>query len=125
MSPKEKNESKEKESKKEKRPVPSYEKITEDVYAVLQWYATRFIIISVIGMVVGVAGLIYGILAYYFLVDPTQIILMGVFTGKTSGLQDVSVFLGIFIGIGAIAASLVLLAWGIFWRNKVENRTIF
>lgn len=124
MSLKEKKENKEKETK-ERRPPPSYEKITEQVYSRLQWYATRFIIISVIGMVVGVAGLIYGILSYYFLVDPTQIMLTGIFTGKTSGFQDLSVFLGIFIGIGAIAASLVLLTWGIFWRGKVENRSVF
>lgn len=110
---------------KERRSKPSYEKITDEVYSSLQWYATRFIIISVIGMVIGVAGLIYGILSYYFLVDPTQIMLTGIFTGKTSGLQELSVFLGIFIGIGAIAASLVLLAWGIFWRGKVENRSVF
>ena len=110
---------------KERRSKPSYEKITDEVYSSLQWYATRFIIISVIGLVIGVAGLIYGILSYYFLVDPTQIMLTGIFTGKTSGLQELSVFLGIFIGIGAIAASLVLLAWGIFWRGKVENRSVF
>jgi len=119
-----KKETKEKEPK-ERRPAPSYEKITEQVYSSLQWYATRFIIISVIGMVIGVGGLIYGVLSYYFLVNPTEILLTGIFTGKTSGLQDISVFLGIFIGIGAIAASLVLLVWGIFWRGKVENRSIF
>ncbi|MEM2144756.1 MAG: hypothetical protein QW279_05310 [Candidatus Jordarchaeaceae archaeon] len=124
MSLKGKKLDKEKEPK-EKKPTPSYEKITEEVYGRLQWYATRFIIISVVGMVVGFAGLIYGILSYYFLVDPTQLMLTGIFTGKTSGFQEVSVFLGIFIGIGAIAASLVLLTWGIFWRSKVENRSIF
>jgi membrane associated rhomboid family serine protease len=125
MSLREKKQNKEKETKERRRPPPSYEKITDEVYSRLQWYATRFIIISVIGMVIGVAGLIYGILSYYFLVDPTQIMLTGIFTGKTSGLQDLSVFLGIFVGIGAIAASLVLLTWGIFWRGKVENRSIF
>ncbi|MEM2984959.1 MAG: hypothetical protein QXL24_07025, partial [Candidatus Jordarchaeaceae archaeon] len=88
-------------------------------------------------MVIGVAGLVYGILAYYFLVNPLttinpvtvtlyyQINPLLISTLKPSGLQETSVFLGVFIGIGAIVASLVLLAWGIFWRKIVDARSIF
>lgn len=109
----------------------------EQVYGRINWYATRFIIFSVVGMVVGVIGIIYGVLAYYFLVNPLttinpvtvaiyyEINPAMIFTLKTSGLQEISVFLGVFIGIGSIVASLVLLAWGIFWRRKVDAHSIF
>ncbi|GEM_PF-2523000 len=122
---------------KPKRPVPRWEDIAERVYGRLNWYATRFIIFSVIGMVIGVTGLVYGILAYYFLVNPLttlnpvtvvlyyQINPLLISTLKPSGLQETSVFLGVFIGIGAIVASLVLLVWGIFWRKIVDKRSIF
>ncbi|MBS7251235.1 MAG: hypothetical protein KIH08_11715 [Candidatus Freyarchaeota archaeon] len=122
---------------KSKRPVPRWEEIAEHVYGRLDWYATRFIIFSVIGMVIGVAGLVYGILAYYFLVNPLttinpvtvtlyyQINPLLISTLKPSGLQETSVFLGVFIGVGSLVASLVLLAWGIFWRKIVDARSIF
>jgi hypothetical protein len=103
-----------------KRAIPKWETITEQVYSRINWYATRFIIFSVVGIVVGFIALVYAILAMYFL-DPLQLILSLNF----SPLQDISVFLGVFIGVGAIAASLVLLAWGFFWRRKVDNRSIF
>ncbi|MEM3465914.1 MAG: hypothetical protein QXW47_06545 [Candidatus Jordarchaeales archaeon] len=123
--------------RKTKRPIPRWEDIVEQVYGRIDWYATRFIIFSVVGMVVGVIGIIYGVLAYYFLVNPLttinpvtvaicyEINPAMIFTLKTSGLQEISVFLGVFIGIGSIVASLVLLAWGIFWRRKVDARSIF
>jgi len=123
--------------KKQKRTVPRWEDIAEQVYSRLNWYATRFIIFSVVGMVVGVAGLVYGVLAYYFLVNPLTTInpvTLTIYcqtnpllipTLKSSGLQEVSVFLGVFVGVGSIVASLVLLTWGLFWRKKVENRSIF
>lgn len=120
-----------------KRTIPQWEDIAEQVYGRINWYATRFIILSVIGMVVGVVGIVYGVLAYYFLVNPLttinpvtvtiyyQINPALILTLKPSGLQEISVFLGVFIGIGSIVASLVLLAWGIFWRKKVDARNIF
>ncbi|MBS7248637.1 MAG: hypothetical protein QXN15_08560 [Candidatus Jordarchaeales archaeon] len=123
--------------RKTRRPIPRWEDIVEQVYGRINWYATRFIIFSVVGMVVGVIGIIYGVLAYYFLVNPLttinpvtvaiyyEINPAMIFTLKTSGLQEISVFLGVFIGIGSIVASLVLLAWGIFWRRKVDAHSIF
>lgn len=123
--------------RKAKRPTPQWEDIAEQVYSKINWYATRFIIFSVVGMVVGVVGIVYGVLAYYFLVNPLttlnpvtaaiyyQINPAMIFTLKTSGFQEISVFLGVFIGIGSIVASLVLLAWGVFWRKKVDARSIF
>ncbi|MFX0163150.1 MAG: hypothetical protein ACFE68_07485 [Candidatus Hodarchaeota archaeon] len=97
-------------SKKVKHPIPSWEEIIDRVYAQIEWYATRFIIIAVLGVVVGFIALIYGILNIYFL---------------EGDVEDISVFLGIFIGVGALVASIVLLVWGRFWRKKVEERTIF
>ncbi len=88
----------------------TWEDVTQKVYDRIEWYATRFIIMSTIGVVIGFIALVYGGIAY-------------VFTPAT--LQDVSVFLAVFIGIGAIVASLILLAWGVFWRKKVEIRNIF
>jgi len=112
---------KEKEVKKpSKRPIPTWEEITDQVYSKIMWYATRFIIFSIVGVVVGFIAIIYGILAMYF-VAPTILTLIP----NASPLQDFSVFLGVFIGVGAIAASIVLLVWGLFWRRKVDNRSIF
>jgi hypothetical protein len=95
---------------KVKKPRPTYEQVTEHVYERIYWYATRFIITSVVGVVVGVIGLVYaGLMIIAF----------------TLPLQDISVFLGVFIGVGALVVSLILLGWGSFWRRKVENRSIF
>lgn len=88
----------------------TWEGITQRVYDRIEWYATRFIIISTVGVVIGFIALVYGGIAY-------------VFTPAT--LQDASVFLAVFVGAGAIVASLILLAWGLFWRKKVEMRNIF
>ena len=97
---------------------PSYKDIIEEVYITINWYATRFILFSVVGIVIGFISLVYGILAMYF-ANPLESIL------NISALQNISVFLGIFIGLSAIVVSLILLAWGIFWRKKVDNRSIF
>ncbi|NHJ15262.1 MAG: hypothetical protein EAX95_16395, partial [Candidatus Thorarchaeota archaeon] len=102
--------------KEGKTPKPKKEKtvtwdgVTQKVYDRIEWYATRFIIISTIGVVVGFIALVYGGIFY-------------VFTPAT--LQDASVFLAVFAGVGAIVASLILLIWGVFWRKKVENHNIF
>ena len=102
---------KEAKPQKIKKPkVVEWEDITRRVYGRIEWYATRFIIISTVGVVIGFIALVYGGIAY-------------VFTPAT--LQDASVFLAVFVGVGAIVASIILLAWGVFWRKKVEMRTIF
>ena len=88
----------------------TWEAVTQKVYDRIEWYATRFIIMSTIGVVIGFIALVYGGIAF-------------VFTPAT--LQDASVFLAVFVGVGAIVASLILLAWGLFWRKKVEQRNIF
>jgi hypothetical protein len=88
----------------------NWENITQKVYDRIEWYATRFIIVSTVGVVVGFIALVYGGIAY-------------VFTPAT--LQDASVFLAVFVGVGAIVASIILLAWGVFWRKKVETKSIF
>ncbi|MFW9975095.1 MAG: hypothetical protein ACFFDQ_07525 [Candidatus Thorarchaeota archaeon] len=88
----------------------TWEDVTQKVYDRIEWYATRFIIMSTIGVVIGFIALVYGGIAY-------------VFTSAT--LEDASVFLAVFVGVGAIVASLILLAWGLFWRKKVEIRNIF
>ena len=94
---------------KPKKPLPTWEEVEDRVYERIEYYATRFIIMSVIGVVIGVIGLVYGILNVVFL-------------GTT--FQDIFVALSVFIGVGAIVISVVLLAWGMFWRAKVENKTI-
>ena len=88
----------------------TWEGVTMKVYDRIEWYATRFIIISTLGVVIGFIALVYGGIAY-------------VFIGAT--LQETSVFLAVFVGVGAIVASVILLAWGVFWRKKVENHSIF
>lgn len=99
---------------------PSYKDIIEEVYTTINWYATRFILFSIVGMVVGFIALVYGILAMYF-INPLELFLKL----NVSALQDISVFLGVFIGFGSIVVSIILLAWGLFWRKKVDNRSIF
>ena len=95
---------------KVKKPTPTWEQVTNHVYERIYWYATRFIITSVVGVVVGVIGLVYA----------------GLMTLALGfSLEDISVFLGVFIGMGALVVSLILLGWGGFWRKKVENRSIF
>ncbi|MGQ9720440.1 MAG: hypothetical protein ACUVXA_03865 [Candidatus Jordarchaeum sp.] len=99
---------------------PSYKDIIEEVYTTINWYATRFILFSIVGMVVGFIALVYGILVMYF-INPLELLLnLNLFA-----LQDVSVFLAVFIGFGSIVVSIILLAWGLFWRKKVDNRSIF
>lgn len=88
----------------------AWEDVTGKVYDRIEWYATRFIIISTVGVVIGFIALVYGGIAYVF---------------TPASLQDASVFLAVFIGVGAIVASIILLAWGVFWRKKVETRSIF
>jgi hypothetical protein len=100
----------EKVQKIKKPKTVNWENITQRVYDRIEWYATRFIIISTVGVVVGFIALVYGGIAY-------------VFTPAT--LQDASVFLAVFVGMGAIVASIILLAWGVFWRKKVETKSIF
>jgi hypothetical protein len=100
----------EKVQKIKKPKTVSWEGVTQKVYDRIEWYATRFIIISTIGVVIGFIALVYGGIAY-------------VFTSAT--LQDATVFLAVFVGVGAIVASIILLAWGVFWRKKVETRSIF
>jgi hypothetical protein len=100
----------EKPQKIRKPKTVSWEGVTQRVYNRIEWYATRFIIISTVGVVIGFIALVYGGIAY-------------VFTSAT--LQDATVFLAVFVGVGAIVASIILLAWGVFWRKKVETRSIF
>jgi hypothetical protein len=100
----------EKVQKIKKPKTVTWEGVTQKVYDRIEWYATRFIIISTVGVVIGFIALVYGGIAY-------------VFTPAT--LQDASVFLAAFIGVGAIVASIILLAWGVFWRRKVETKSIF
>jgi hypothetical protein len=100
----------EKVQKIKKPKTVTWEGVTQKVYDRIEWYATRFIIISTVGVVIGFIALVYGGIAY-------------VFTDAT--LQDATVFLAAFVGIGAIVASIILLVWGVFWRRKVETKSIF
>ncbi|RDE10696.1 MAG: hypothetical protein C4K49_12715 [Candidatus Thorarchaeota archaeon] len=93
-----------------KRDIPTWEQITQNVYDRIEWYATRFIVISTVGVVIGFIALVYGALAVVYF---------------EQNLQVASVFLAAFVGIGALVASAVLLVWGVFWRKKVETRSIF
>ena len=90
--------------------IRTWEEVEAHVYERIYLFATRFIIFSVIGVVFGFISTIYGVLSFIFLGLP---------------LQEITTFIALFIGVGAIAASFILLAWGLFWRRKVENRTIF
>ncbi|MFW9958644.1 MAG: hypothetical protein ACFFCT_11295 [Candidatus Odinarchaeota archaeon] len=100
----------EKVQKIKKPKTVTWEGVTQKVYDRIEWYATRFIIISTVGVVIGFIALVYGGIAFVF---------------TAASLQDVSVFLAVFIGVGAIVASIILLAWGVFWRKKVETQSIF
>ena len=95
---------------KAKKRIRTWEEVEAHVYDRIYLFATRFIIFSVIGVVFGFISTIYGVLSFIFLGLP---------------LQEITTFIALFIGVGAIAASFILLAWGLFWRKKVENRTIF
>jgi hypothetical protein len=101
--------------RKEKKPKPkhkvdSWEHISNNVYGKIEWYATRFMLIGTIGVVIGFIGIVYALLNFVFF---------------GSVIQDLNVILGVFIGLGALVASFVLLGWGIFWRKKAEEKTIF
>lgn len=97
-------------SPKPPKRIRTWDEIESHVYERIYLYATRFIIFSVVGVVFGFISTIYGLLSFIFLGLP---------------LQEITTFIALFIGVGAIAASLILLSWGLFWRKKVENRTIF
>ena len=101
-------EPKKKASKKPKR--VTWDSIADRAYERIAWYASRFLIFSSVGIVIGFIALVYGVLNMFFF---------------SAQLQDLNVVLGVFIGIGSIVASIVLLAWGFFWRNQAEKRTIF
>ena len=109
-----------KEKPKEKRPRTRYEEITDQVYTKLEWYAKRFIIISIVGLIVGFYGLIYGIFAYYSSVNPLTTIL----GFQMPPLQDLSVFSGAIVGIVSLALSLVLLGLAMFWRIQVGRHDV-
>ena len=61
MSSEKKNKPKE-ESKKEpkpekiKKPLPTWDEVESNVYEKIEYYATRFIIIALIGVIIGVIG---------------------------------------------------------------------
>lgn len=110
-----------KEKDKEKLPRTRYEELTDQVYNRIDWFAKRFITISVVGIIVGFEALIYGIFAYYSLANPITAIL----GFQMPPLQDLSVFLGIQIGFVSLVLSLVLIILGIFWKIQVKKRTIF
>ena len=95
---------------KAKPKVESWEQISNYVYGRIEWYATRFMLIGTVGVVIGFIGIVYALLNFIFF---------------GSVIQDLNVILGMFIGLGALVASFVLLGWGIFWRKKAEERTIF
>jgi hypothetical protein len=97
--------------KQEKKPrVFTWETLRDHVYARIDFYATRFILISVIGIVVGFIALVYAIIDIAFL---------------SGTLHDITFVLGVMIGVGAIVASLILLVWGMFWRRQVDREKLF
>jgi len=103
----------EKESKKKttkKHSKVTWDTIAEHSYGRIAWYASRFLIFSSIGIVIGFIALVYGVLNMFFFAAP---------------LQDLNVILGVFIGIGSIVASVVILVWGLFWRRQAEKKRIF
>lgn len=101
-------EPKKKVSKKRKK--ITWTSIADQAYDRISWYASRFLIFSSVGIVIGFIALVYGILNMIFF---------------AAQLQDLNVILGVFLGVGSIVASLVLLFWGLFWRRQAEKRTIF
>lgn len=110
-----------KEKNKEKPPRTRYEELTDQIYLKLDWFAKRFITISVVVIIVGFEALIYGIFAYYSLSNPMTAII----GFQMPPLQDLSVFLGVLIGFISLAISLILIILGIFWKIQVKKRTIF
>jgi hypothetical protein len=101
-------EQRKKPAKKRKR--VTWDTIAERAYSRIEWYASRFLIFSSVGIVIGFIALVYAILNMFFF---------------GSQIQDLNVILGVFLGIGSIVASIVLLVWGIFWRRQVEKRQLF
>ncbi|RDE14352.1 MAG: hypothetical protein C4K47_04175 [Candidatus Thorarchaeota archaeon] len=87
----------------------SWDEISNNLYLRIEWYASKFITISVWGVVIGFIGIVYGLLSMWF------------FGSEISALGT---FLGFFVGFGALIASVVLLLWGVFWRRRVENHKI-
>ncbi len=110
MSEKEQKKEAKQQKKAQKRRIVSWEEVTGHVYDRIGYYASRFVLTSVYGVVIGFVVLVYGIL---------NIIFFGI------ALEDLAVFVAVFIGLGFIVASLIILGWGIFWRKKVDNRSIF
>ncbi len=89
--------------------VPSsWDEVSTNLYQRIEWYASKFITVSVMGVVIGVIGVVYGLVS----------LVLG------SAISAISVFLGFFVGFGALVASIVLLLWGVFWRRRVENKKI-
>lgn len=93
-----------------KRKRITWEHIADKAYGRIEWYASRFLILSSVGIVIGFIALVYAVLNMFFF---------------SAQIQDLNVILGVFIGIGSMVASMVLLAWGIFWRRQVEKRRLF
>lgn len=97
------------EKKEKEHYVPkSWEEVSTNLYQRIEWYASKFITYSVYGVVVGVIGVVYGFVS----------LALG------SAASQISTFLGLFIGFGALVASIILLLWGVFWRRRVENQKI-
>jgi ABC-type uncharacterized transport system permease subunit len=95
------------EKKEKARYIPSsWDEISDELYRRIEWYASKFITTSVVGVVIGVIGIIYGVVSLVLVIGP------------------LSVFLGMFVGLGALVASIVLLLWGVFWRRRVESKRI-
>jgi len=101
-------EPKKKAAKKRRR--VTWEHIADRAYTRIEWYASRFLILSSVGIVIGFIALVYAVLNMFFF---------------GAHIQDLNVILGVFIGLGSIVASIVLLFWGIFWRRQVEKRQLF
>ncbi len=88
----------------------TWDDVAEKSYDRIQYYGSRFLIIGTIGVVIGFIGNVYAFLNIAFF---------------AAVLQDLSVFLGIFVGVGAIVGSIVLLLWGMFLRKQTDERTLF
>jgi len=88
----------------------SWPTVRDRIYARIDFYATRFITIAIVGMVVGFIAIVYSIIDLLFL---------------TGNLLDITVVIGVLIGAGAIVASLILLVWGMFWRGQVDKEKLF
>jgi uncharacterized membrane protein (DUF485 family) len=101
---------KERQRAKKEPHLASWSAVRDHVYAQINFYATRFITIAVVGIVVGFIAIVYSAIALLFL------------SGRVT---DITVALGVLIGVGAIVASLILLAWGTFWRRQVDKEKLF